>query len=318
MGKLRTCCRQESSREQCVEEWLAQYYPAYCYLDSFCPHSLLKVGFEDTVREATFAEFFGVQHRATELLLTVLMSCLWSIRAYHYYHMVYSVTKTCFTALAILAVALQLHLTYCVLKYPGFSASEYAKAHVYLADLTGCMIAVLLTANLHPAPYSSSLVVHTVHGWATGFVGFRLSTECWLHTLNLLCYVMMRLQQPGNLADFSLWGFISTSFMLLACNAVLPILVNVLYEARKRAKYVEATKSIEAIKPFWSFVLSCIPQSKIEWLCTSMSILECASTLSLFIKFYCHYLFVLAICSAYHGCSDFYQLVILFLKADLL
>ena len=219
---------------------------------------MLKLGFEDTVREARFAEFFGVQHRSTELLLTVLMSCIWSIRAYHYYHMVYSVTSTCLTALAIMAVAFQLHLTYFVLKYPGFSASEYAKAHVYLADLTACMMAVLLTANLHPAPYTSSLVVHSVHGWATAFVGFRLSAACWLHTLNLLCYVIMRLQQPGNLAGMSLWGVISNSSQLLACNAVLPMLVNVLYEAKQRAKYVEAIKSREGIKPFWSFVLSCI------------------------------------------------------------
>ena len=202
----------------------------------------MKLSFEKTVREVRFAEFFGVQHRSPELVVTILMSCIWSIRAYHYYHMVYTVTSTCLTALAILAVAFQLHLTYFVLKYPGFSASEYAKAHVYLADLTGCMIAVLLTANLHPAPYTSSLVVHTVHGWAAAFVGFRLSADCWLHTLNLLCYVMMRLQQPGSLADMSLWGFISNTFKLLACNAVLPMLVNVLYEARQRAKYVEATK----------------------------------------------------------------------------
>lgn len=175
--------------------------------------------------------------------------------------MVYSVATTCLTASAIVAAAFQLHLTYYVLKFPNFSASEYAKAHVYLADLTSCVMAVLITAQfcLHPAPFTSSSVVHTVHGWATAFVGFRLSAECWLHTLNLLCYVMMRLQQPGSLADNSLWGFISNSVKLLACNAVLPMLLNVLYEARQRAKYVEATKSSEAIKPFWSFVLSCIP-----------------------------------------------------------
>ena len=220
---------------------------------------MLKLGFEDTVREARFAGFFGVQHRSTELLLTILMSCIWSIRAYHYYHMVHAVTSACLTALSIVAVSFQLLLPCCVLKYPGFSASEYAKAHVYLANLTGCMMAVVLTDISVAAPFTSGAIVHTVHGWATAFIGFRLSADVSLHTINLLCYMMMRLQQTGDLADMSLWGFISNTFKLLACNAVLPMLVNVLYGARQRAKYVEATKSSEAIKPFWSFVLSCIP-----------------------------------------------------------
>ncbi len=64
--------------------------------------------------------------------------------------MVYSLTFACLTALAIVAVASQLHAKYYVLKYAGFSASEYAKAHVYVADLTGCMMAIVLTAHLNP------------------------------------------------------------------------------------------------------------------------------------------------------------------------
>ncbi len=62
--------------------------------------------------------------------------------------------------------------------------------------------------------------------------------------------MMMRLQQSGRMADMSLLGIFNTSLKLLACNAVLAMLVNELYEARHRAKSVEATKSSEAIKPF--------------------------------------------------------------------
>ena len=213
--------------------------------------------FEDAVRQAKFAESFDVQHRSTELLLTILMTCIWSITAYHYYHMEYTVTSACLTALSIVAVAFQLHLTLYVL-HPGFSASEHAKAHVYLGHLTGCMMAVVLTDALHSVPFTSSITVHTVHGWATAFVGFRLSARCWLHTIIFLCYVIMRLQHPGNVADTSLFRVICNICKLLACNAVLPMVVNALYEARQRAEYVEATKSPEAIKPFWSFVLSCV------------------------------------------------------------
>ena len=112
----------------------------------------------------------------------------------------------------------------------------------------------MFAADLDTVPFASSAIVHTVHGWATAFVGFRFLANCWLHMLNFLYNLMMRLQHPSNLAEMGLWGVISNNVKLLGCNAVLPILLNVLHEFRQRAKYVEATGSSEAIKPFWALL----------------------------------------------------------------
>ena len=71
------------------------------------------------------------------------------------------------TTLAVVAIALHFRLTYHVLNHPGFPASECSNAVVYLADLASCTVTVVVT-------FTSSGVVHTVHGWATAFAGFRL------------------------------------------------------------------------------------------------------------------------------------------------
>ena len=155
-----------------------------------------------------------------------------------------SVESVCLTALAVVAVALHFRLTYHILNHPEFSASECSKAVVYLADLTSCMVAGLLTAGRSPASFTSSGVVHTVHGWATAFAGFRLSAHWSLHSINLFCYVVMQLPCAMHSESLSFLGCVTDSLKLVPFNAILPMLINMLHEARQRAKLLKLQNQV--------------------------------------------------------------------------
>lgn len=82
---------------------------------------------------------------------------------------------------------------------------------------------------------------------ATAFAGLRLSALRSLHSINLLCYVMMQLPCATHSGSMSLLGCVADTLKLVPFNAVLPMLLNVWHEARQRAKFVEASKSGEPV-----------------------------------------------------------------------
>ena len=84
----------------------------------------------------------------------------------------------------------------------------------------------------------------------------RLSFICTLDSINLLCYVMMQLPCAMHSGSMSLLVCVADTLKLVPFNAVLPMLLDVLHRARQRA-FVEASKSGEPVRHFWSLILSC-------------------------------------------------------------
>ena len=159
-------------------------------------------------------------------------------------------------ALAFVAFVLQLYQVRSFMSSPcDTCCSERWKGYVFVADLAACTVSVVLTSGSSSTPLTTSSFVHTVHGWFTSFAGFRLSAECLLHVVNFQCYLMMRVSEVLSGSPWNARGQLWDSMCLLVLNCIVPMLVNIGYEARQRSKF-SARDDIEGIKPAWAFILS--------------------------------------------------------------
>ena len=212
------------------------------------------------MQEARFTKYFGLQYRLTNLLLCFVLSVIWLIRGYHFYVGVEEPQGMCCAVLALAAFALQLYQIRCFISVPSETCcSERWKGYMFVADLAACTVSVILTSGSSSAPLTTSSFVHTVHGWFTSFAGFRLSAECLLHVVNFQCYLMMRVSEVLSGSPYNARRQLWESMCLLMLNCVVPILVNIGYEARQRSKF-SAQDNVEGIKPAWAWILSVQPR----------------------------------------------------------
>lgn len=210
--------------------------------------------FANSVDEVQFSVFYGVQYRSTYLLQTLLMICIWLIRGYHFYSAVSSVQRDCLVVLAVLAIALQSLNVWMIWLSPNY-CSELRKALTFVGDLTLCMFAVLLSGGMTPVPFTTSTIVHSVHGWGSIAGGFRLSAQVLLHLINLECYLLTASQHVAGTGPTGFSKILGCAFGLVLINSVAPTLINLTYEARQRAQFIKKYDLDEQMQSVWAFVL---------------------------------------------------------------
>ena len=195
----------------------------------------------------------------------MLLTCIWIIRAYHYYLERETVTRICLLVLAAAAMLLQAHNTWFILRDPLSWCSEALRGHIFVADLAACTAAVILTANFNPAPLTSAFVVHTIHGWCTPFAGVRLSADCLLHALNFECFLIMAFTEwvHDHQMQLQVSHFCFDCSKLLVCNAVLPMVINMCSEARLRINFSKQYRTPD-VSPTWVNILSFQHQTRLQ------------------------------------------------------
>lgn len=122
-------------------------------------------------------------------------------------------------------------------------SSERWKGYMYMADLAGCTASVVLTSGRLSAPLTTSSFVHTMHGWVIPFAGFRLSAACLLHAVNFQCYLMVKVSEAFSGNPWSVRRLLRDATCLLLFNGVLPMLLNIGYEARQRSRFAKNIES---------------------------------------------------------------------------
>lgn len=226
------------------------------YRHIVCWSCSAELAYEDRLQEACFTEYYGLQYRSTNLLLCFLLSVIWSIRGYHFYFSTEIPYASSCAALAVAPFVLQLYQIRCFISVPSDTCcSERWKGYMFVADLAACTVSVILTSGSLSAPLTSSTFVHTVHGWFTSFAGFRLSVVCLLHAVNFQCYLMMRVSEVLSGSPWDARRQFWESVCLLVINCIVPMLVNITYEARQRSKFSDKDDN-EGIKPAWAWILS--------------------------------------------------------------
>ena len=189
------------------------------------------------------------------MLLCILLSVIWCIRGYHYYIRPQAVAGPCLVALSAMSIALELHHIWWIMRQPKACCFEDWKGYMFVADLAACTVAVILTAGRNPVPMTTSVIVHTVHGWLTPFAGFRVSAVCYLHALNMQCFCVMKFSELFTGGSWTVRRFVLDSLLLFVVNAVMPVLINIRYEARQRSKFSEQ-HGAESMQPVWETILS--------------------------------------------------------------
>ena len=138
---------------------------------------------------------------------------------------------------------------------PDYS-SEQGKAFTFVGDLALCMFAVLLSGDLTSVPFTTSAVVHSVHGWGSIAGGFRLPAQLFLHLINLESYLVMASQHVAGTGPTGFVKILASVFGLVLINSVGPTLINLKYEAQQRALFIKKFDIGEKIHPAWESVLS--------------------------------------------------------------
>lgn len=216
---------------------------------------MLGLCFVNNDEEAQFSVFYGLQYRSTYLLQTLLMICIWLIRGYHFYVDVATIQRDCLLVLAFMAVALQSLSFWKIWQNPDY-CSELRKALTFVGDLTLCMIAVLLSGGMGHVPFTTSAIVHSVHGWGSMAGGFRLPAQLLLHLINMECYVLMASQHIAGTGPNGFFRIIGCALGLVIVNSLVPSLINLMYEARQRALFIKKFDLDKQMQPAWAFVLA--------------------------------------------------------------
>ena len=144
--------------------------------------------------------------------------------------------------------------TWCILCKPWLWSSEALRGYIFVADLAACTAAVIMTDHQHPPPFTSGVIVHTVHGWCSPFAGVRLSTEFLLHGINFECFLIMRICQWLHGGELHAATFCLDCLKLLGLNSILPLLVNMSSEARLRVQFSKRQHA-QGVSHVWLTIL---------------------------------------------------------------
>ena len=94
---------------------------------------------------------------------------------------------------------------------------------------------------------------------AVPFGGFRLSTDIYLHLLNIQVYLLTKVQIPGT------WPSFSTAFSAFCLCTLIPITVKVVFEANVRVVYL-ARRGLppKHLSKFWQRILDWGLKDKVQ------------------------------------------------------
>ena len=89
---------------------------------------------------------------------------------------------------------------------------------------------------------------------AVVFGGFRLSADLYLHFLNLQVYAFSKFKLQGNYKES--WPTLTNAFAAFCIFTVLPISINIFYEANERTNFLHSQRIPQnKLGSFWKFVL---------------------------------------------------------------
>ena len=222
--------------------------------------------FRNKELEADFAAYFGFRCRVPSFLLSAVMTLVWTTSFSSLQNkdvpfvMVLSAIHMTMTLIhAFIAVT--------ILRNASVCCSESRKAKIWVLDAIACMFTVILffereDLRRHGAKpslllVSSPMVVYSIHGWSVPFAGFRLIADLCLHALNLQVYITMKIQQEWVRSDpVDLLACLKTGLLAFCLNCLLPLMVNLVYEANVRSAFLaQRGLSQRRLRPFWQTVL---------------------------------------------------------------
>ena len=158
--------------------------------------------------------------------------------------------------MALAGSAIVLHgLNFCKIWRNSNYCSEQRKASTFVGDLALCMFAVLFSGDMKPVPFTTSAVVHSVHGWGSLAGGFRLPSHLYLHLINLEAYLVMASQHVAGQGPIGFVKIFASVLGLVLVNSVGPTLINLKYEARQRALFIKKYDMDEKLPSAWISVL---------------------------------------------------------------
>ena len=82
-----------------------------------------------------------------------------------------------------------------------------------------------------------------------------MSAACCLHVVNIQCYIIMKFCEVFSGNTWSIKSLMLEGLMLITFNFVVPVLINISYEARQRSRFSEKAEN-ECMKPVWAWILS--------------------------------------------------------------
>ncbi len=213
--------------------------------------------FLDPETEHLFASQFASTTTGVAWRMNVVMAVVWMLRlAISYQKCSPQGAVGCSLVGVICAMMSACHQCTAVLSWyrVGWGLHEAGKACYILCDLSACMIIVILAHDHVGFPVVFSPVfVFVLHGWAVPFAGCRLAVDINLHALNM--FVLMLL-----MTDQQLRSSVSCSWITVVSSVIfaliLPGSVNVLYEARCRAEFVQSSGHLNLLNSFWSTAAS--------------------------------------------------------------
>lgn len=225
----------------------------------------MRFTFRDKELEADFAAYFGTRQSQTSFLLSAVMALVWTARFGSLQN-----RNVPFAAMlsAIYTTMIVVHTSSAVtiLRNASVCSSETRKAKIWILDTTACMLTVILCigrGDLKHGPkssvllVSSPLVVYSIHGWSVPFAGFRLVADLYLHAINLQVYITMKIQQErAQDGPCNVLAVLKTGCVLFCINSIIPLMVNLVYEARIRSAFLaQRGLSQQTLPYFWLTVL---------------------------------------------------------------
>ena len=227
---------------------------------------LMDLTFRDEELEADFAAYFGYRCRLSTFLLSAVMTVVWTTRlssiqskSLPYASMLSAIYSSMTFVHAFSVVIILVKASVC--------CSETRKAKIWVLDAAACMFTVILFVEREDWTLdgakpslllmSSPIVVYSIHGWSVPFAGFRLAADLCLHALNLQVYITMKFQQEWARADpTDMSAVVKTGCALFCFNSIIPLVVNLLYEAQVRSAFLAQRRlSQQKLRGFWLTVL---------------------------------------------------------------
>ena len=226
----------------------------------------MELTFRNKELEADFAAYFGYRCRLTTFLLSAVMTVVWTTR----FSSIQSKNMpfvSMLSAIHIFMAAVHAFSVVTILRNASVCCSETRKAKIWVLDAVACMFTVILFVERDDLRWhdtkpslllvSSPIVVYSIHGWAVPFAGFRLIADLCLHALNLQMYIIMKFQQEWACAEpTDMLGVIETGCVAFCFNSIVPLMVNLVYEANIRSAFLTQHGLSQAkLRDFWLTVL---------------------------------------------------------------
>ena len=225
----------------------------------------MRLTFREKELEADFAAYFGFRQAQTSFLLSAVMTLVWTARLGSLQNKNVPLVAL-LSAIYTTMITVHISSAVTILRNASVCSPETRKAKIWLLDLVACMSTVILWVGRGDLKHgsksslllvSSPLIVYSIHGWSVPFAGFRLVADLLLHALNLQVYILMKIQQEWAQDDpLNVLAVLKTGFILFCFNSILPLMINLMYEAHVRSAFLaQRGLSQQRLPYFWLAVL---------------------------------------------------------------